>query len=127
MSNPKYQEWFDTAARGIISQGKPSMGRDPITENEECVYRSPDGCKCAIGWLIPDDKYDPSFERSSYTLASKISFLTEKYDDISFLGSLQLAHDNAAYTDNFLEYFIIYMEELAHSYDLSTDVLNESR
>lgn len=74
MSNPKYQEWFDTAARGIISQGKPSMGRDPITENEKCVYRSSDGCKCAIGWLIPDDKYDPSFEGNGlYTSAAEVS------------------------------------------------------
>jgi hypothetical protein len=31
-------------------------------EGSKCLYRRPNGAKCFIGALIPDDKYDPSFE-----------------------------------------------------------------
>jgi|SRR5690625_1531 len=31
-------------------------------ENNNCLYRSPDGNKCAIGRCIQDEKYSKSFE-----------------------------------------------------------------
>jgi hypothetical protein len=46
-------------AAGIIVQGRPA------TDGFTCVYRAVDGSKCAIGQLIPEDKYDPNFEGAS--------------------------------------------------------------
>jgi len=47
------QELFDTVAAHLITQGKQSLGTDVF-----CKYRGDGGLKCAIGCLIPDDKYE---------------------------------------------------------------------
>ena len=44
-----------------------------INDNGDCRYRTPGVRKCAIGILIPDDKYNPIMEGSS------VSYLTDKY------------------------------------------------
>lgn len=36
-----------------------------IDENGNCVYRGPDGKKCAVGLFIPDEFYDPMLENSA--------------------------------------------------------------
>ena len=46
------QRWEKSWAPSVFSH----MGMD-------CKLRSPDGKKCAIGWLIPDEKYDPSMDK----------------------------------------------------------------
>jgi hypothetical protein len=50
------QEAFDIAARHLLKQGSRSVW------GEECVYRAPDGTRCALGALIPDEVYDLSLE-----------------------------------------------------------------
>lgn len=55
------QEIFDKVVAPLLKQGRKSL----LTTYEVCVgcaYRGDDGAKCSVGWLIPDDKYDPSFE-----------------------------------------------------------------
>jgi hypothetical protein len=52
---------FETAARGCFSQGKPSIQYD-ANGSSVCLYRSPNGLKCAIGHCIPDELYGPSME-----------------------------------------------------------------
>ncbi len=42
--------------RGLIEQGKPA------TVGGTCAYRAPDGCRCAVGLLIPDNLYTPTLE-----------------------------------------------------------------
>lgn len=44
------QEIFDTCLTHLRAQGRRSI--DPISGF--CVYRGPDGLKCAIGALIPN-------------------------------------------------------------------------
>lgn len=53
------QETFDTIYKHLLDQGGKSVDRDTGI----CMYRGPNGTKCAIGCLIPDDKYDPKWER----------------------------------------------------------------
>jgi len=53
------QKMFDTAAVGMLKQGKKSI------EGNACRYRGGDGCKCAVGFLIPDDLYSPDIEGTS--------------------------------------------------------------
>lgn len=50
------QEIFDTVAVHMLAQGKKS-------ENEDgCLYRGPNGTKCAVGVLIKDEIYRPILE-----------------------------------------------------------------
>ena len=37
----------------------------PSHYGEKCMYRGRDGCKCAVGHIIPDDLYDREFEQGS--------------------------------------------------------------
>ncbi len=47
------QEVFDFIADNLLKQGRVS------TNSGGCAYRGNDDCKCAAGFLIPDDDYKP--------------------------------------------------------------------
>lgn len=51
------QEAFDKVADHLLTQNSASQNK-----GGSCVYRAPDGKKCAIGCLIPDEEYKPYFE-----------------------------------------------------------------
>lgn len=142
------QELFDTVCSSLIKQGKPSVSSDG-----RCLYRSPDGCKCAAGFLIPDDKYDPRMEDCGVETAfdmvdrslddadvwdaevikrAKVlqpvlaEIITE--DQQELLVELQHCHDRAAYTarqlpKEFLPTFIEKARDVAEYFSLNTDVL----
>ena len=52
------QEMFDIAAKHLLTQRVRSV--DPVTGS--CRYRGPQGRMCAIGPMIPDEKYSPDME-----------------------------------------------------------------
>ena len=52
------QEAFDRVARHLLTQRARSMDSAGMA----CAYRGANGLKCAIGCLIPDARYRPSFE-----------------------------------------------------------------
>ena len=52
------QEAFDTVLAGLRKQRRKSE----LTPGGPCRYRSPDGCRCSIGFLIPDELYSPKIE-----------------------------------------------------------------
>jgi hypothetical protein len=52
------QEVFDTSVAGLASQGFNMS----ISSDGSCAYRGKDGCRCPIGWLIPDELYSPNME-----------------------------------------------------------------
>lgn len=52
------QQFFDRVATHLLTQKQRSY--DP--RRAECRYRGPAGLQCAIGCLIPDEAYHPSFE-----------------------------------------------------------------
>ena len=59
------EQAFKTMARHMLAQGKRSVAvaRDSFgVEHESCRYRGPDGLKCAVGVLIPDEEYRESLE-----------------------------------------------------------------
>lgn len=64
----------------------------------KCVYRSPDGKKCAAGQLIPDDQYIPEMDQSAggYTWRAFVNkgWVTSAHVDL--ITSLQTAHDTAS-------------------------------
>lgn len=57
------QELFDRVAVHLLRQGERSFCFD----SGGCMYRGPRGLKCAIGILIPDDKYSVSLENEVAT------------------------------------------------------------
>jgi len=84
------QEIFDLAWNGLKAQGfRRSMN------GSTCAYRTHDGRKCAIGYLIEDGDYRHSFEgRDAYfgpvREAARIASA-----DASFAADLQHCHDEA--------------------------------
>ena len=73
----------------LRQQGKPSVG-----PNGACLYRGPDGTKCAIGALIPDECYNESlFEgRGALTVSYHLG---AKHEDSQFFRRAQTElHDN---------------------------------
>lgn len=117
------QEMFDTAVRGVISQGAPSL-----SEIGECLYRGPNGLRCAAGWLIPDDKYSSALEgRSVDTLVEKGIFPIRQRE---FLDALQCAHDKATMSGltgaGFVAKFKLRAEKVAHDFRLNAAVLKAS-
>lgn len=97
---------FDDAVSGIRKQGKRAIAHGG------CVYRASDGCKCAVGHLIPNDKYYSELENylgySSevlQTIDGKYG-VTHKQDDGIFLRELQMCHDGGVFefsdTENIL-------------------------
>lgn len=106
------QRVFDHVVKHLLAQGVKS-GDDSM-----CLYRSVvDGkdCKCAIGWLIPDDKYDPAFEGKAIAMVAAGKLFADASDtcapmrdaiaevwndgnpldanDIMFIDALRKVHD----------------------------------
>lgn len=87
------QEVFDFVTSSVIAQGCQSVEVDGM-----CVYRNAYGLKCAAGFLIPDELYDPSFEgRIILDLALwSATGLPKTHDYLDLARRLQSAHDQEA-------------------------------
>lgn len=56
------RQWaFDTALAGLRAQGCRSLSPNGVT----CLYRGQDGLKCAVGFLIPDERYVQSLDEGN--------------------------------------------------------------
>lgn len=96
------QEIFDTVYRHLLKQGRRSTRQrpgNPAGQDPLCVYRAPNGDRCAVGCLIPDDLYSPDMEGLGVLiLAAKVpkflAMFTGKPDTaLRLLGRLQVVHD----------------------------------
>lgn len=85
------QDIFNKVATHLAAQGKPASD-----EAGHCFYRM-GGLSCAIGCLIPDDRYEPEMDKGS-----GLKYVQEKMKDILdindgfFLRELQLVHDTTS-------------------------------
>lgn len=96
------QELYDIVWKHfVIEKGLASI--NPHTRL--CCYRSPDGAKCAIGVVIPDEIYDPQMENRSIRMLieglgsfAAIPSIAKLFEGIPIdtLGDLQYCHDKAA-------------------------------
>lgn len=83
------QEAFDLMVAHLIAQGKPA-----VSPYGHCVYRGPDGTKCAVGILIPDDVYHPDMEGDNPHHLIGVDFGDV---DLRFLSEAQsVLHDQPA-------------------------------
>jgi len=91
------QEVFDTVVAHARAQGCKALVevRDEDGETDtQCVYRGPDGTRCFVGALIPDNVYHSDMEgKSADTLMRR--GLIPSLDELTgeFVRQLQLIHD----------------------------------
>ena len=87
------QETFDTVAKHLLTQGTKSK------KGQTCMYRAPDGTKCAIGCLMADEDYSNKMEQHSFMASMTVRNAVGKSGhDVSmwnddFFSELQHIHD----------------------------------
>lgn len=99
------REWrqaaFNLAFRGLRYQGfeRSAVRRDYV--GTTCLYRKSGEASgrvcCAVGWLIPDDKFDADYNSARVECAEGMimdALQPITVERLSFLSSLQRAHDS---------------------------------
>ena len=120
MTIPKF-ETNEEIIRFVTQKMKEQGTMSVAPDSGDCKYRGPNGNKCALGHLIPDEDYHPDMESYSpsghlYTpKAEKLNkYVNENLvidgDTIPVLRQLQHCHDGAI-GDNFFEEFMGNMKE----------------
>lgn len=96
MTYHSLQEVFNVAVAGLASQGFERSMTD--ARNYSCAYRGNGDRRCAIGWCIPDDLYDPETEGIRPLVARFRRVYGALFHGVDFseLTVLQEAHDMAA-------------------------------
>jgi len=109
------QELFDYIVEAIVKQGRPSVG-----DNDRCLYRGPDGLKCAAGHVIPDSMYSPvRMENHSVDTLRRDSKLPDSLIPLmELLAYLQNAHDGNSQRVDFLSGFLSDAKHTAVVFDL---------
>lgn len=84
------QEIFDKVTAHLRSQGAAALS----SRTGWATYRAEDGKMCAIGCLLEDGEYDPSFECRNVRGLAEDGDLPDRFmDKVEFLEILQSAHD----------------------------------
>lgn len=115
----KDQEIYDKVAEALLKQGCASVGEDST-----CLYRGPNGTRCAIGHLMPDESYDLEFEgtiAAGLPMTKLIPGIKKK--NLPLLYELQSAHDNWLVSN--IEKWKIDMKRIAVEFQLKTDILEK--
>lgn len=122
------QEIFDRVAEHLLTQmEKSGVVDETCGYGFRCLYRGPNGLKCAAGALIPDELYDPCIEDVSIESDKTGDFITSETlrllvsirekcgieEEKDFVRELQKIHDEFA-----PEYWEIELKELAKENDL---------
>jgi len=117
------QQLFEDAIVPVIEQGGGSYDFDHLS----CLYRGPNGRKCAIGHLIPDELYNKRMENKSICnlLHTNLDGIEEiilplwrkKYD-------LEIDHNEFADT---LDHIQRLHDKVCHEYYSHTDKCNDEQ
>jgi len=133
------QEVFDKIATHLFAQGKRSLillsrttyltgGGVEHSEMMGCAYRGEGGLKCAIGALIPDELYLPSFEGKRVgAVLTNSAELNNMFAGVrrDLLDKMQEIHDN---NNNWLDDGLKLrqnLEMVAKDYKLSPAILTD--
>lgn len=91
------QEAFSTMVLHLRAQGAQALSARPGRVGD-CLYRTPEGLKCAVGCLIPDHVYHDGMERRSATdVADEVPCLRDLNVDI--LEAMRSVHDAIPVTE----------------------------
>lgn len=106
------QETFDTVVAHLRKQGRRATDR---SEWAFCMYRTEDGMKCAVGCLIPDEKYSCTLEGMGLSPEGVVGKLMVALGhDLSLLRDLQHIHDDIG-----VEYWEARFKFAAHTHGLT--------
>lgn len=126
------QETFNIVARHLLTQNAKSYD---VIVGGVCMYRDSNGLKCAAGCLIPDDRYDPSFEgctiaKFEFDARRQKGALIEIFPvgrlmvklghDLRLVRALQDVHDSFSEKD-----WPDALRKAASEFGLNTSVVNE--
>lgn len=112
------QEVFDQVARHLLTQGYKSETHDYDSPIQGCLYRGPNGAKCAAGILMSDDEWKSYWEGCDWqTLIEQNEVPSSHYN---FIWSLQYIHDTVS-----PEQWKWMLKVEADSRKLNTTVLDE--
>ncbi len=118
------QKIFEKVITHLIKQGVRSVSPDI-----GCLYRGPNGTKCAIGCLLTDKIYSSDMESNNVSgLISDFRNMLPKYivENEEFLSELQHLHDDYHnWGKNGLKRLAI--KGVANSFNLSVDFLKENK
>lgn len=109
------QEIFDYVTDKVIQQGEQSIGDD-----DQCVFISSNGNRCAVGHLLTDDiKFDETDPLSCIIGENELEI---DFDKRFLLFHLQQAHDNSSLKgmkgEPFVEHVKYLFEMVADDYGL---------
>lgn len=117
-----HQKLFTTVRNHLLTQMERSEGRSKdhsVSGITICLYRGPRGLKCAVGVLIPDEKYKPELEGKRIT-AEEVKIAAGLPTHCMFLAEkLQAVHDDHPPTewktklDGVAEFFRLKVEEVS--------------
>ncbi len=117
------QEVYNRVKAALLEQGCRSFGNNKYNVSF-CMYRSPNGKKCAVGHLILDEHYSEDLEGKGCGSPDVITALrlsgidyTSLNEDANFLRKLQSAHDDVS-DINFVTDFTENMARIAKDYHL---------
>lgn len=103
------QEIFNIVVRGLRSQGWRRSTNEKYIDcgnGSGCVYRSPEGLKCAFGHLISNKDYDSKMEgMSAMVLISNYNKFEKYLPYINFISDLQKQHDRHSSPEEMEEVF----------------------
>jgi len=121
------EDLFRTVASHLFRQGCQSTRK--INPNE-CLYRGPEGRKCAVGFLIPDSSYSPAMEgRGLDSLIEDFGGVLPQaiLDNSSLLHRLQQLHDSYTSSSSltFREHLLYELSILAVEQKFQTRVIRE--
>lgn len=110
------QELFDRIVAHLRAQGE--QAKDP---DDGCVLKTEDGLRCAVGCLIPPEKYDPYLENEALDFdipgGALHTILREEgvqLEDMMMLMLFQEVHDRSIPEEWERE-----IKALAHRYDMT--------
>lgn len=88
------QEVFDHVSKHLLSQGCKSVRYDENEKysNTHCLYRGPNGTKCAAGCLIDDTEYDVEMENLTWNTLCQRKIVPLSHQDL--IIELQEIHDD---------------------------------
>lgn len=96
------QEVFDASYKAMVAQGKPSITQVREEGIRRCLYRGPDGLKCAVGALLTDNEAAGLDSYRAHGVNVRALYEDGKLParlrpHLLLLETLQLAHDQIAF------------------------------
>lgn len=108
-----FQNWkqsiFNTIAPALLKQNTQSLGKDG-----KCKYRGDNGNKCAIGFLIKDEAYQPDIE--FWGLYHKKTVLALQKSGVFDGAPFEITSDENHYFKNNPTYFLRFFQIIHDEY-----------